>query len=125
VCYEAIASDVASTPCGHSFHQVCLDTWLARANTCPSCRTVVASAPTDPQAEPVWYAWFDERHRATGERLQESRRKLDAIAAGLEAVKVALDACATAEAAKRAKRSAAAKRAAATRAANRRALVVV
>ena len=129
VCYEGIGADVASTPCGHSFHRACLDTWLARANTCPSCRTVVAPAPTDPHADPVWLGWFEERHRTMGERIQEFRRNLEAITARLEAVKAGTEAVKaemeSREAAKRAKRSEAAKRAAATRAANRRALVVV
>ena len=65
ICYEGIeAAGASTTSCGHVFHAACLTSWLERANTCPSCRTVVAPAPTDPHAEPVWMAWFDERQRA-------------------------------------------------------------
>lgn len=27
--------------CGHSFHCACLDPWLQRANTCPTCRSAL------------------------------------------------------------------------------------
>ena len=117
ICYDVIAEGAAhSTPCGHVFHQTCMTSWLERATTCPTCRTAVAEAPANPDAEPVWVGWFEERHRVIGERLAAHRVQLQAIAAGLVAVK---DDIAAHEAARKAKRSAAAKRGAATRAANR------
>jgi len=29
----------AVTACGHAFHAACIARWLARATTCPACRT--------------------------------------------------------------------------------------
>lgn len=122
ICYEGIeAAGASTTSCGHVFHAACLTSWLERANTCPSCRTVVAPAPTDPHAEPVWMWWFDERQRAMAARCQAMRAELTRIIAALEAVKADLTA---EEAARKAKRSEAAKRGAATRAANRRRALV-
>ena len=77
-------------------------------------------APANPEAEPVW---FEERLRVMGERLAAARDGLQAIAVGLEAVRVDILEAEAAFAAQKAKRSAAAKRGAATRAANRAALM--
>ena len=124
ICYDVIAEGaVHSTPCGHVFHQACMTSWLERATTCPSCRTTVVEAPTNPDAEPVWLGWFEERHRVIGERLAAHRVQLQAIAAALVAVKDDILEAEAALAARKAKRSAAAKRGAATRAANRAARV--
>ena len=85
ICYEGIeAAGASTTSCGHVFHAACLTSWLERANTCPSCRTVVAPAPTDPHAEPVWMAWFDERQRALAARCQARRAELVCIQARLD-----------------------------------------
>jgi len=128
ICYDVIAEGAAhSTRCGHVFHQGCMTSWMERATTCPTCRTTIAEAPANPEAEPVWLGWFEERHRVIGERLAAHRVQLQAIAAGLVAVKDDIEAAevdlAAREAARKAKRSAAAKRGAATRAANRAARV--
>lgn len=29
---------VAAMPCGHTFHDECLETWLKTARNCPTCR---------------------------------------------------------------------------------------
>ena len=117
VCYESLeASPATTTACGHAFHTSCLASWTERATTCPSCRTTIAEAPTDPEAEPVWLGWFEERHRVIGERLVAHRDRLMSIAAGLVELK---DEMAAHEAARKSKRSASAKKGAATRAANR------
>ena len=124
ICYDVIAEGAAhSTPCGHVFHQACMTSWLERATTCPTCRTTIAEAPANPEAEPVWLGWFEERHRVMGERLAAHRASLQSIAAGLESVRVGILEAEAALAARKAKRSAAAKRGAATRAANRAARV--
>jgi hypothetical protein len=117
ICYECLEGvPTTTTACGHVFHSSCIGTWFERSNTCPSCRTRVAEAPTDPEAEPVWLGWFEERHRVIGERLAAHRARLMSIAAGLVELK---DEMAAHEAARKAKRSASAKKGAATRAANR------
>lgn len=128
ICYDVITEGAAHrTPCGHVFHRACMTSWLERATTCPSCRTTIAESPANPEAGPVWMGWFEERHRVIGERLAAHRVQLQAIAAGLVAVKDGIEAAeaelAAREAARKAKRSAAAKRGAATRAANRAARV--
>ncbi|OQR70664.1 TRAF-interacting protein-like [Tropilaelaps mercedesae] len=35
------ASDIASVPCGHTFHDECLSRWLKANPTCPTCRVRV------------------------------------------------------------------------------------
>jgi RING-H2 zinc finger domain len=35
--------------CGHKFHKKCIEPWLARANTCPSCRTPGSLVEATPQ----------------------------------------------------------------------------
>ena len=121
ICYDVIAEGASHrTTCGHVFHQACMTTWLERATTCPSCRTTVTEAPANPEAEPSWLGWFEERFRVIGEELVANRAQMASIAATLVELK---DEMAAHEAARKAKRSAAAKRGAATRAANRAARV--
>ena len=112
ICYDAIAEGAGTTTsCGHVYHATCISLWLKRGTTCPSCRTPLVEAPTEapanPEAEPVW---FEERLRVMGERLAAARDGLQAIAVGLEAVRVDILEAEAAFAAQKAKRSAAAKR---------------
>src|SRR5436189_8169 len=37
VCVEELTTDVVVTPCGHLYHQHCLDQWLVKSDTCPIC----------------------------------------------------------------------------------------
>jgi Zinc finger, C3HC4 type (RING finger) len=122
VCYDAIESGATTTPCGHTYHSACLSSWLERANTCPSCRTVVAAAPTNPNAEPVWLQWLVDLQQRMDARLVSMRSRLDSIGAGIAEVQAKLDAVVEAN---KTKRSEAAKRGWATRRANKAALVTV
>lgn len=117
ICYDVInEGESTRTQCGHTFHVTCMTSWLERATTCPSCRTRVSTAPTNPDAEPPWLGWLEDRHQRLVERRAVIRAGLESIAERLVAVKADLEAH---EAARKAKRSAAAKRGAATRAANK------
>jgi hypothetical protein len=41
-----------TTPCGHTFHEQCLQEWLSRSNTCPFCRARVNPvAPVAPNID--------------------------------------------------------------------------
>ena len=44
ICHDDICNDqdIIYTCCGHCFHDICLDRWLIRANTCPMCRFALA-----------------------------------------------------------------------------------
>jgi hypothetical protein len=120
ICYDVIIEgESTSTPCGHTFHVTCMTSWLERATTCPSCRTRVAAAPTNPVAEPPWRGWFEDRYQRMAERRAVIRANLESIAVRVAEVQAQLDAHVAHEAARKAKRSAAAKRGAATRAANK------
>jgi hypothetical protein len=112
VCYEVIAAcESTRTPCGHIYHQRCMSSWLERATTCPSCRTVVAEAPTTPVADP--FEELDERYRLLCERIAAIKARLEAVTDDISAFHSAR------VNAQKARRSAAAKRGAITRAANR------
>ncbi|MQM05687.1 hypothetical protein Taro_038498 [Colocasia esculenta] len=40
ICYESLGggAKVATTPCGHGFHEACIGRWLSSRPTCPVCR---------------------------------------------------------------------------------------
>jgi len=46
ICFEnfAIGECTRQTPCGHFFHQECLEPWLARQQNCPTCRASLTAA---------------------------------------------------------------------------------
>jgi len=120
ICYDVInEGESTRTPCGHTFHVTCMTSWLERATTCPSCRTRVAAAPTNPDAEPPWLGRFEDRYQRLAERRAVMRAELESIAERLEGMKADLEAHVAHEAARKARRSEAAKRGAATRAANK------
>ena len=47
---SAVLEDAVLTPCGHSFCQQCLDTWLAKPGTssCPECRSLLMKDEAKP-----------------------------------------------------------------------------
>ena len=50
ICFKVIrnGSPVTITKCNHSFHEVCLETWLQYAGTCPMCRGTLIDRPYSP-----------------------------------------------------------------------------
>lgn len=44
VCMDAMASPCVELPCGHQFHERCIEPWLKMHSTCPTCRHQL---PTD------------------------------------------------------------------------------
>jgi hypothetical protein len=45
VVVEVQAGEWVTLKCGHSFHTVCIDGWIAAKNTCPICRREVLFLP--------------------------------------------------------------------------------
>ena len=43
ICLEnfILEEKMRKLPCGHKFHNCCIDRWLKVARTCPSCKRVV------------------------------------------------------------------------------------
>jgi len=121
VCYEALEGRaITTTPCSHAFHADCLAQWLERATSCPCCRTSLAAAPTNPNAELPWVGWFEDRIRRTDARIAAIRATLNATSDGLETIRANVDRLAAQEAAAlAAKRLRAAQRSARIRAADK------
>ncbi|KAK7072443.1 hypothetical protein SK128_027439 [Halocaridina rubra] len=58
-----VSDDISATPCGHTFHAVCLIQWIERSKSCPQCRHKVtqksilklffdSSSSSDTQVDP-------------------------------------------------------------------------
>ena len=41
ICFEALETPLALSPCGHLFCEDCASEWLDREHTCPLCRASV------------------------------------------------------------------------------------
>ena len=56
ICLSEVASSVNSKklPCAHVFHARCVDRWMEKSRTCPTCRMDIAqpSPPTPPKSSP-------------------------------------------------------------------------
>ena len=38
ICLDPLEENVTTTPCSHSFHEACLQSWTEQKNECPICR---------------------------------------------------------------------------------------
>lgn len=47
ICYVADDQSITITTCRHSFHTICLQTWLKKHDTCPMCRREIPSVKHD------------------------------------------------------------------------------
>jgi len=54
VCQEDYAEkdEVVTTGCKHSFHALCLATWVKKNTTCPTCRETVVKLVLEPDYKP-------------------------------------------------------------------------
>jgi hypothetical protein len=56
--YEGADQNIVCTPCEHLFHGSCLERWLAKASTCPMCRSsVTGEQPRDVTRDIVDEYW--------------------------------------------------------------------
>ncbi|XP_021711071.1 E3 ubiquitin-protein ligase RNF181-like [Aedes aegypti] len=45
ICLEELDSNVKALECSHSYHERCIDMWLEKKRTCPTCRHVTKISP--------------------------------------------------------------------------------
>ncbi|XP_029727999.1 uncharacterized protein LOC115266171 [Aedes albopictus] len=45
ICLEELDSNVKALECSHSYHERCIDMWLEKKGTCPTCRHVTKIGP--------------------------------------------------------------------------------
>jgi hypothetical protein len=38
ICLDALNNDIKILTCKHTYHKICINTWLERTNICPMCR---------------------------------------------------------------------------------------
>ena len=56
ICLENVCEkSVKRLPCCHSFHQTCIDKWLEKKPSCPTCRYNPIWRSTQPGREPISY----------------------------------------------------------------------
>ncbi len=48
ICHHPFVSPVSTDICGHTFCQICIETWLLQQQTCPSCRRRVLASNFQP-----------------------------------------------------------------------------
>lgn len=49
ICREEMISNASKKlPCSHIFHVDCLKMWVQRQQTCPTCRSIIPTGPTNP-----------------------------------------------------------------------------
>ena len=87
ICQDALESDIVATPCGHVFHQPCLERWLGEHDDCPLCRwtsrtgftttRVITDLPTPPPLDASPASFTPSPHDALRARAAVRRRARD------------------------------------------------
>lgn len=50
ICLDTL-SEGSSLPCNHRFHSLCVEPWLLKKGTCPTCRHRVADTESDAESD--------------------------------------------------------------------------
>jgi hypothetical protein len=82
ICYEPMTdspdSPTRTTPCGHQFHEECLQEWLSRGSyTCPVCRGPVDGEAYLARWRPGYFVFVEDLYLGSG----FSQQKIAALAA--------------------------------------------